>query len=267
MTINLNNGIDTPLIGYGTYGLGEKEIEQALALGYRSIDTAHGYGNEAEVGKAIKNSGLPRDQIFVTTKVTNGVQRENNVQQEFEQSLINLGLDYVDLYLIHWPVKEKFVQTWLEFEEIYAKGKARSIGVSNFQIYHFEELLKVAKVTPVLNQIELHPYLTQEPLIAYCKQHNIVPQAWSPLGAGKANLVEDTTILEVAKNHNKTPAQIILRWDIQQDIVTIPKSANSGRMKSNLEIFDFELTQEEMSAITALNKDMRTGPDPDNFTF
>ena len=267
MTINLNNGKTIPLVGYGTYGLGEEEIGKAIELGYTCIDTAHGYGNEKEVGKAIKNSGLKREQIFVITKVTTGAQRENSVKEELEQSLINLGLDYVDMYLIHWPVKEKFIQAWLELEKIYESGKAGSIGVSNFQIYHFEELMKSAKVIPAINQIELHPYLTQKPLVEYCIKHNIAVQAWSPLGAGKTNLQKDTTILKIADKYNKTAPQVILRWDIQQGIAAIPKSDKSEWMKSNLEIFDFELTQEEIQEIDSLNKDIRTGPDPDNFTF
>ena len=263
----LNNNKTIPLLGYGTYGLGTKEVETALEIGYRSIDTAHGYNNEKEVGQAIKNSAIPREQIFVTTKVTNGGQRENNVAAEFEKSLENLGLDYVDMYLIHWPVKESYVRTWLDFEKIYESGRAKSIGVSNFQIYHFKELQKISKIVPAMNQVELHPYLTQKPLCEYCKITGIAIQAWSPLGAGKANLQNDQVLLDIAQTHNKTAAQIILRWNVQQNIITIPKSGNKERTKLNFEIFDFELTQQEMAQIDALNKDMRTGASPDNFTF
>ncbi|MCL2373305.1 MAG: aldo/keto reductase [Defluviitaleaceae bacterium] len=267
MNVKLNNGLEFPLIGFGTYGLGTAEIKSAIDAGYRRIDTAHGYGNEQNVGEAIKLSGIPREEFIITTKATNGALREDSIPAEFEKSLANLGTDYVDLYLIHWPVKEKYVSAWLELEKIYKTGKAKAIGFSNYQTYHLDELQKAWTITPMVNQVELHPYLTQKPLIEYCKKLGIAMEAWSPLGAGKSTLFDEPLIIDIGKKYNKTPSQIILRWDIDQGIMTIPKSSNPARMKSNLQIFDVTLTSEEIYAIDSLNKNLRTGPDPDNFTF
>ena len=267
MNVKLSNSVETPIVGYGVYGVGTTEVENALKSGYRRIDTAHGYGNEKEVGEAVKNSGLKRDEVFITTKATNGALREHSIAQEFEKSLENLGTDYVDLYLIHWPVKKEYVSAWLELEKIYNAGKAKSIGVSNFQIYHLEELQKTWTIAPMVNQVELHPYLTQKLLIDHCKKLNITMEAWSPLGAGKSTLFEEEILINLGKKYNKAPSQIILRWNVQQGIMTIPKSANIDRMASNIDIFDFALTEEEMSSIDTLNKNLRTGPDPDNFNF
>ena len=267
MNVKLNNGYELPIIGYGTYGVGTAEVESAIEAGYRRIDTAFGYGNEKEVGQAVKNSGLKREELFITTKVTTGTLRAHTIAEEFAESLDNLGMDYVDLYLIHWPVKNEYIAAWLELEKIYKSGRAKSIGFSNFQIYHLDEIQKVWSVVPMVNQVELHPYLTQKPLIEHCKKLNISMEAWSPLGAGKSTLFDEKILVEIGKKYGKAPSQVILRWDIQQGIMTIPKTVSKDRMKSNLDIFDFALTPEEMAAIDTLNKDLRTGPDPDNFTF
>lgn len=267
MNVKLNNGLNMPIIGYGAYKVDTKDVENALKAGYRRIDTAYGYENEKEVGIAVKNSGLKREDIFITTKVTTGTLREHKIAEEFQESLDNLGMDYVDLYLIHWPVKNEYVAAWLELEKIYNSGRAKAIGFSNFQDYHLDELKKHWAVVPMVNQIELHPYLTQKPLIEKCKGLDIAVEAWSPLGAGKSGLLDEDTLVQIGKKYGKTASQVILRWSIDLGIMTIPKSSNVDRMKSNLDIFDFSLTTEEINDIDKLNKNMRTGPDPDNFTF
>lgn len=270
--IKLNNGIDMPMLGLGVFRLKEQaeatySVRTALESGYTHIDTAMIYENEEAVGKGIKESGVDRAKLFITTKVWNGDQRSDNVQPAFEDSLKRLGLDYIDLYLIHWPVKEKFVQTWLELEKIYQSGRVKAIGVSNFHEHHLDALAKVWSVVPAVNQIERHPYLTQLPLIEKCQKLGIVPEAWSPLGAAKNGLMELPLIVDLAKKYQKSPAQIILRWDIESGVVTIPKSSNAGRIKENLDIFDFQLSSDEVQAINALNKNERVGSDPDTFTF
>ena len=267
MKVKLNNGYELPIIGYGVYGVGTAEVENAIEVGYRRIDTAYGYFNEIEVGQAVKNSGIKREEIFITTKVTTGALREHAIAEEFQKSLDNLKMDYVDLYLIHWPVKEEYVAAWLELEKIYNSGRAKAIGFSNYQTYHLDELQKAWSIVPMVNQVEMHPYMTQKPLIEYCRKLNINMEAWSPLGAGKSTLFDEPIIVDIAKKYGKVPSQVILRWDVQQGIMTIPKSANIDRMKNNLDIFDFELTADEMHAIDGLNKNLRTGPDPDNFSF
>lgn len=268
----LNNGDKIPYIGLGVYRMDnpsadEEAILKALSIGYRHIDTAAYYNNEDTVGCAIKKSGIPRDQIFVTTKVWNDDQRADRVEEAFEDSLKKLDLEYVDLYLIHWPVVDKFVQTWTILEKIYKKGKAKAIGVSNFKEHHIETLLKSATIKPATNQIELHPYLSQQDLVEYCNKKNIVVEAWSPLGANKTGLLEEPILQELAQKYGKSPAQIVLRWNFQRGIVTIPKSSNPVRQKENISIFDFELADDDMNKIYSLNKDMRLGADPDNFPF
>ena len=267
MQITLNNGLAMPLIGYGTYDMGTAEVLTALQAGYRQIDTAHGYRNEKEVGIAMKESGIPREDIFLVTKVTTGALREDTVLQEFEQSLQNLGTDYVALYLIHWPVKEKYVDAWKVMEQIYTSGRAKSIGVSNFQTYHLDELRKHWRIVPAVNQIELHPKMTQRELVVYCQKDNIAIQAWSPLGAGKAAMHENPVLLEIAGKYSVTPAQVIMRWIVEQGIVAIPRSRSAERIKLNREVEGFELTPAECEQITGLNENLRTGPDPDNFSF
>ncbi|MDU1891795.1 MAG: aldo/keto reductase [Dysgonomonas sp.] len=270
--IKLNNGIDIPCVGLGVFRIednkeAQRVVETALSVGYRHIDTAMYYHNEEAVGKAIKSSGIPREDIFVTTKMWNADQRSGKVQEAFDASLKKLGLDYLDLYLIHWPVEGKFVETWKKFEEIYRSGKVKAIGVSNFKPHHLDALLKEASIVPVVNQIELHPYLIQQETLNYCKKENIKVEAWSQFAANQTGLFEEKILTNIAKRHSKSPAQVILRWDYQRGVITIPKSANEKRMKENLDIFDFELTNDDMTAINSLNKNMRIGPDPDKVDF
>jgi len=270
----LNTGAEMPILGFGVYGIEDTSvILSAFDAGYRSLDTASGYFNEDVVGRAVRESGLKREDVFVTTKLTTGAMRENRVQAEFEQSLSKLGMDYVDMYIIHWPVKEKYVEAWLELEKIYKSGRAKAVGLSNFQDYHITEIKKVWSVVPAINQIELHPFLTQKPLLELCKAEGIVPEAWSPLGGGgsaadiKDNLLTHPTLAEIGKKYSKSTAQVILRWNIDLGIITIPKSTNPERIKANINIFDFSLTPDEIAQIDALNKNLRTGPNPDNFSF
>ncbi len=269
-TIAFHNGVNIPLLGYGTFLIEEgKEIEscvlQAIEAGYRHIDTASYYQNEAGVGKAIRQSGLTRDELFITTKVWNEDQRTNSVLEAFEKSMDLLQLEYVDLYLVHWPVKDKYVQTWKKIEEIYHSGRAKAIGVSNHQIHHLEAIMDECDVQPMINQVEYHPYLQQPDLHDFCQKNQIVLEAWAPLMRGIVNQVK--LLKELSETYKKTPAQITLRWMIQNHVVTIPKSSNEGRIKENVDVFDFELSPEDMAKINGLNKNRRLGPDPDNFDF
>ncbi|MCP1101198.1 diketogulonate reductase-like aldo/keto reductase [Aequitasia blattaphilus] len=267
----LNNGVEMPVLGLGVYKTEDGEetiqsVQYAVEAGYRLIDTAMFYGNEKSVGKGIKQCGVAREEIFVTTKVWNDDVRGGKVKEAFERSLENLGLDYLDMYLIHWPA-EGYQEAWRVLEELYEEKRIRTIGVSNFQDYHIEELLKCAKVVPAVNQIECHPRLTQEPLRKYLKSKNILPQAWSPLGRNKDNLFGEDILVALSEKYEKTPAQIILRYEIQNGIAVIPKSAKKERIISNIQVFDFELSKEDMEKISSLNQNLRTGPDPDSFDF
>ena len=272
--VKLNTGATMPMLGFGVFNITEDKspILYALEAGYRSIDTAFCYGNEDLVSKAVQESGLKRKDLFITTKLWNTGQREGKIEEEFEQSLKNLGMDYVDLYLIHWPVKECYVDSWLAMEKIYKTGRVKAIGVSNWQSHHIVAAKKVWSVVPAVNQVELHPYLSQKPLLEICKAEGIIPQAWSPLGGGrvmdvKENLLTNEVLVEIANKYGKSTAQVILRWNIDLGIVTIPKSVTPSRIQANFDIFDFKLTPEEIAAIDGLNKDQRVGPDPDNFDF
>lgn len=270
--VKLNNGVEMPCIGLGVFRIednteAQRVVETALKVGYRHIDTAMYYHNEEAVGKAIKNSGIPREEIFVTTKMWNADQRNGKVKEAFEASLKRLNLDYLDLYLIHWPVEGRFVETWKKFEEIYQSGKVKAIGVSNFKQHHLETLLKEATIVPAVNQIELHPYLTQQNDLDFCKKAGIQTEAWSQFAANQTGLFEEKILTDLAVKYSKSPAQIILRWDYQRGVVTIPKSANEKRMAQNLHIFDFKLTEEEIGKINSLNKNKRVGPDPDHVDF
>ncbi|HLS07872.1 aldo/keto reductase [Lentibacillus sp.] len=267
-TVTLNNGVKMPGFGLGVYKVDDgdvtvESVKAALKNGYRSIDTASFYDNERGVGQGIKESGVPRDDIFVTSKVWNDEQGYENTLQAFEESLEKLGLDYLDLYLIHWPVKGKYKDTWKAMETLYEEGKVRAIGVSNFHIHHLKDLMADSKVKPVVDQVEYHPHLTQEKLKAFCEQENIQLEAWSPLKKGR--LLDEPVIAGLADKYGKTSAQIILRWDVQNNVITIPKSTHEHRIKENAAIFDFELTDEEMKQISNLNKDDRTGTNPDSF--
>ncbi|HWL23385.1 MAG TPA: aldo/keto reductase [Ureibacillus sp.] len=266
----LENGVNMPYLGLGVYKMTDHEeaivaMTEALSYGYRAIDTASLYGNEKEVGEAIRASNIPREEIFVTTKVWNTDQGYDLTLKAFEKSLTNLGLEYIDLYLTHWAVQDKFVDTYRAIERLYDEKLIRVPGVSNHHQHHLEKIFTKANVKPMVNQIELHPYLSQKPLLNFCKDNGIAVTAWGPLGRGK--VIEDETIAKLANLYNKTAAQVILRWHFQNDVITIPKSVTPSRIKENMNIFDFELSQEHMQVIDELNKDLRTGKDPDNFHF
>ncbi|AKP46239.1 MULTISPECIES: aldo/keto reductase [Bacillus] len=269
--VTLHNGVKMPYVGLGVYKMTDKDetinaVKAALDYGYRMIDTAAFYQNEDAVGKAVKESGLSREEIFITSKVWNSDQGYDSTLKAFERSLKELDMDYLDLYLIHWPVKEKYLETWRAMERLYNEGVVKAIGVSNFQIHHLEDLMANSQEKPVVNQVELHPHLSQEPLRTFCRDHEIAVEAWSPLA--RARILDQEPILkEIAKNHGKTEAQVILRWHLQNEVVIIPKSVHPKRIKENAELFDFQLSQEEMAQINSLNKNHRYGADPDNFDF
>lgn len=267
-TTTLHNGVKMPWFGLGVFKVKEGSevidaVKAAIKNGYKSIDTAAIYQNEEGVGQAIKESGISRDELFVTSKVWNSDQGYDSTLQAYETSLQKLGLDYLDLYLIHWPGQDKaqFKETWKALEKLYKEGRVRAIGVSNFHVHHLEDLLADAEIKPMVNQVEYHPHLAQLELRDYCKQQGIQLEAWSPLKQGQ--LLDEPTIVEIAEKHKKSPAQIILRWDLQNEVVTIPKSIKEHRIIENANIFDFELTQEDMDRINSLNKNERVGSDPD----
>ncbi|TYR79392.1 aldo/keto reductase [Priestia megaterium] len=269
-TTTLANGVEMPWFGLGVFKVEDGQevinsVKAAIKAGYKSIDTAKIYENEEGVGQAIKESGVAREELFITTKVWNADQGYESTLEAFETSLNKLGLDYLDLYLIHWPVEGKYKDTWRALEKLYKDGKVRAIGVSNFHIHHLEDLLADAEVKPMVNQVELHPLLTQVELREYCKEQGIQIEAWSPLAQGE--LLDNEVLKEIADKHGKSTAQIILRWDLQNEIVTIPKSIKEHRIIENATIFDFELSSEEVEKINALNQNHRVGPDPDNFDF
>jgi diketogulonate reductase-like aldo/keto reductase len=268
--IELSNGVRMPQLGYGVFQIPDAEtktaVQAALEIGYRSIDTAAVYGNEAGVGQAIAESGVARDELFVTTKLWNSAQGYDATLKAFDESLAKLGLEQLDLYLIHWPTPErdKYLDTWKAFEKLHADGRVRALGVSNFQPAHLERLLDAAEIAPALNQIELHPYLQQQELREFDAKHGIATEAWSPLAQG-GSLLGDPIIGELAVKHGRTPAQIVLRWHLQLGNVVIPKSVTPSRMRENFDLFEFTLTEEELESLTPLNRDERTGPDPDTF--
>ena len=243
----------------------EDAVKAALKHGYRSVDTAAFYQNEIGVGKAIKESGLPREELFVTTKVWNSDQGYESTLKAFDASLNKLAMDYIDLYLIHWQVKGKYKETWKELEELYKDGKIRAIGVSNFHIHHLEDLLSDCEIKPAVNQVEYHPHLTQVLLREYCQRQEIQLEAWFPLKKG--TLLNEPVIIDIADKYNKTPAQVILRWDLQNGVVTIPKSIKEHRTIENADLFDFQLSVADMEKIDSLNINSRSGANPDNFNF
>lgn len=269
-TVQLSNGVKIPWFGLGVYKVENGDevvssVKWAIEAGYRSIDTAALYQNEDGVGQAIRESGVPREELFVTTKVWNSDQGYDSTLQAFEQSLDKLGLEYVDLYLVHWPVKGKYKDTWRALEKLHEDGKVRAIGVSNFQIHHLEDLLADAKVRPVVNQVELHPLLSQVELRNYCKEQGIQIEAWAPLAQGR--LLDNEVLQTIGEKYGKSVAQVLLRWDLQSGIVTIPKSIKQERIVQNADIFDFELSPEDMKQIDDMNQNQRFGADPDNFNF
>ncbi|OCC12583.1 aldo/keto reductase [Streptomyces sp. PTY087I2] len=269
-SITLNNGVTIPQLGFGTFQIPPDETCEttvaALETGYRHIDTAQMYGNEKEVGQAVRESGLDRADVFVTSKLNNGAHAPDEAVRAFDRSLEELGFDYLDLFLIHWPLPGgagSFVETWKTLEEIYRSGRVKAIGVSNFQENHLRRLLESSTVVPAVNQIEVHPYLTQEPLRAFGAEHGIATEAWSPIAQGK--VLSDPTITRIAERVGRTPAQVVLRWHVQRGDIVFPKSVTLKRIQDNFALFDFELTEGDIGEISALNRDERTGPDPDTF--
>jgi diketogulonate reductase-like aldo/keto reductase len=270
----LNNGIEMPWLGLGVFKVEEgselvEAVKAAVKHGYRSIDTAAVYANETSVGQGIRealaDNGLKREDLFVTSKVWNADLGYESTIAAYETSLKKLGLDYLDLYLIHWPVAGKYKEAWRAMEQLYKDGRVKSIGVSNFQVHHLEDLMKDAEIVPVVNQVEFHPLLTQKELRDFTKQHNIQLEAWSPLMQGE--LLNHPLLKEIADKYSKSIAQVVLRWDLQHEVVTIPKSTKEHRIVENASLFDFELSQEDMDRINGLNENRRVGPDPDNFDF
>ena len=268
--VTLNNGVTMPQLGLGVFKTQEgSEVETAvraaLDVGYRLIDTAKLYGNEAGVGNALKASGIPREELFVTTKLWNDDQGYDSTLRAFDASMKRLDLEYLDLYLIHWPTPSRglFKETWRAFEKLYKEKRIRAIGVSNFKPHHLDELLAGSEVVPAVNQIELHPLLQQKETRDYCKAHNIQVESWGPIGGAGATLLQDVRLQIIAEKHGKSPAQAVLRWHIQNDLVVIPKSVHEERIKENADIFDFSLDSEDMSIINSMDSGGRHGPDPD----
>ncbi|QIW20293.2 aldo/keto reductase [Bacillus thuringiensis serovar andalousiensis] len=273
-TTTLHNGVEMPWFGLGVFKVEDgpelvEAVKSAIKAGYRSIDTAAIYGNEKAVGEGIragiKEAGITREDLFITSKVWNSDQGYETTLAAYEESLKKLELDYLDLYLVHWPVEGKYTDTWRALETLYKEERVRAIGVSNFQIHHLQDVLAGAEMKPMINQVEYHPRLTQKELQAFCKEQGIQMEAWSPLMQGQ--LLDNETLQEIAHKYGKTTAQIILRWDLQNEVVTIPKSTKEHRIVANADIFNFELTKEDMEKIDALNENHRVGPDPDNFDF
>ncbi len=265
----LNDGVKMPWLGLGVWKTKEGEeviqsVKSAIAAGYRMIDTAAIYGNEEGVGQAIRESGVSRDELFITTKVWNDDQGYEKTLQAFETSRKKLGLEVVDLYLVHWPGKDKYLETWKALIHLQKEGLVRSIGVSNFQIRHLKHIIEETGVVPVVNQVELHPLLSQKELLAYARENNIVLEAWSPLMQGN---LDHPVLAQIAEKYGKTTAQVILRWDIQNGVIVIPKSVKEHRIRENANIFDFELSAEDMAAIDGLNENKRFGSNPDEFLF
>jgi methylglyoxal/glyoxal reductase len=269
-TTTLNNGVKMPWFGLGVFKVEEgpelvNAVKTAIEHGYRSIDTAAIYDNEEGVGQGIKESGFSREDLFVTSKVWNADLGYESTLAAYQTSLDKLGLDYLDLYLIHWPVAGKYKEAWRALETLYEEGRVRAIGVSNFQVHHLEDLMKDAEIKPMVNQVEYHPRLTQKEVQAFCREQGIQLEAWSPLMQGQ--LIDNEVLAGIAAKYNKSVAQIILRWDLQNGVVTIPKSTKEHRIIENSQVFDFDLSQEDMQLIDNLNQNHRVGPDPDNFDF
>jgi methylglyoxal/glyoxal reductase len=269
-TVELTNGVPMPYFGLGVFQVGDgvevkQAVTHALSAGYRHIDTASLYGNERGVGRAVTESGIPRTEIFVTSKVWNSDQGYDSTLRAFERSIQLFGFEYLDLYLVHWPVKGKYIETWKALEHLHAEGRVRAIGVSNFLHHHLEDLLSHCRTVPLVNQMEFHPRLVQQKLIDYCSSQKVQFEAWSPLMQGKIFGIKELQIF--ASRYGKDIAQIVLRWSLQKGFITIPKSVHPERIISNSQIFDFEITAEDMLAIDRLDKQQRVGADPDNFNF
>ena len=268
-TITLNNGIEMPQLGFGVFQVPDDEttaaVAEALRVGYRSIDTAAVYGNEAGVGRAIAESGIDRSDLFITSKVWNSDQGFDATLRAYDKALEKLGLEQLDLYLIHWPTPERdlYLDTWRALERIHAEGRVRAIGVSNFQPAHLDRLVAASEVVPAVNQVELHPALQNRDVIAANARHGIATEAWSPLAQGA--VLRDPAVVAIAEAHGVSAAQAVLRWHLQQGRIVIPKSVTPARIAENFDVFGFELTADELDAIDALERDGRTGPHPDEF--
>jgi 2,5-diketo-D-gluconate reductase A len=269
--ITLNNGVEIPQLGFGVFQIEPDRTKEATLLaleaGYRHIDTAEMYGNERQVGEAVRESGLDRTDVFITSKLNNGYHAYDDALQAFDRSLAEMELERLDLFLIHWPLAQvsDFVETWRAMEEMYRSGRVRAIGVSNFQPHHLRRLLNETEVVPAINQVEVHPYLTQDEVRAFDAEHGIATEAWSPIARGR--VVDDPVINRIGRAHDKTPAQVTLRWHVQRGDIVFPKSVKRSRMEENFRIFDFELGPDEMGDISALDRGERTGPDPDSFSY
>ena len=267
--LTLNNGVEIPQLGFGVFQIPPEETKdavlQAFDVGYRHIDTAQSYRNEQVVGEALKESGLDRGDVFVTTKLNNAAHAPEAALEAFDRSLERLDTEYVDLFLIHWPLAmlSNFVDTWKALEDIYGSGRAKAIGVSNFQLPHLRRLQAETTILPAVNQIEVHPYLTQTELTQFGREHGIVIEAWSPIGQGR--VLDDPTLTRIARNHDRSVAQVTLRWHVQRGHVVFPKSVTRARVEENFDIFDFDLSDADLADIDGLNRDERTGPNPDTF--
>jgi 2,5-diketo-D-gluconate reductase A len=271
-TIALNNGVEIPQLGFGVFQIPPEDTVEAtrtaLEVGYRHIDTAEMYGNEAEVGEAVRQSGIPREEVFVTSKLNNGFHAREDALRAFDGTLDALKFDYLDLFLIHWPlpgIDVDYVETWKAMEEMYRSGRVKAIGVSNFKPHHLRRLFSDSEVTPVVNQIEVHPYLSQDDVRAFNADHEIVTEAWAPIAKGK--VADDATINRIAEKHGRTAAQVTLRWHLQRGDVVFPKSVTRSRVEENFDVFDFELDGTDMGDISGLDRGERTGPDPDSFNY
>jgi 2,5-diketo-D-gluconate reductase A len=268
--IRLNNGVEIPQFGFGTWQVPAEDtagvVRAALDAGYRHIDTAQMYGNEEGVGRAVAESGLARDEVFLTPKLNNDGHGYDAALRRLDESLRKLGTDHVDLYLIHWPRprEDRYVDTWRGFEKALADGRTRAIGVSNFTITHLERLAAETDTVPAVNQIELHPRLVQRELRNYHVEHGIATEAWSPIGQGQG-LLDEPTLAELGEKYGKTPAQVVLRWHLQLGNIVFPKSMRPERIRENIAVFDFELSNDDMDVVSALDRHERTGPDPDEF--
>jgi 2,5-diketo-D-gluconate reductase A len=266
-TVRLNNGVEIPQLGFGVFLVKPEEcveaVSTALEVGYRHIDTAQGYGNEKEVGEAVRRSGLPREEVFLTSKLDNSRQTRDEILRSFDETLAALGVDRIDLFLIHWPLPtvSDYVARWKVMEEIYAGGRARAVGVSNFHEQHLRDVFAASELTPAVDQIEVQPYLTQDPLRAFNRDPAIAFEAWSPLARGK--VADDPVIRGIAERLGRTPGQVTLRWHVQRGDIVFPKSTHRGRIEENFAIFDFELDESDMAAISALDRGERVGPDPE----
>ncbi|OON82623.1 aldo/keto reductase [Streptomyces tsukubensis] len=268
-SITLNNGVEIPQLGFGTFQIAPEETRDAtlaaLEVGYRHLDTAQMYGNEKEVGQAVRDSGIDRGEIFVTSKLDNDAHAHDDALRAFDKTMDTLDIEYLDLFLIHWPLPGvgDFTETWQAMEEMYRSGRVKAVGVSNFQAHHLRRLFQNSVVVPAVNQIEVHPYLTQEELRAFDAEHGIATEAWSPIAQGK--VLDDPVIVAIAERVGKSPAQVTLRWHLQRGDIVFPKSVTRKRVEENFDLFDFELTEGDLAEIAALNRDERTGFDPDRF--